>query len=323
MNDAKTIKEDWGVDPLEGVQLNEVQQTLVDESLGLEKSLRTDKEVSNTLENKYSSLFSKCDSLIRELKPDSLKRLLRNVYINENPKWHTEKNSLVHIKIVMSRGLQTEDNDLVQAALYHDIAKFDTVSFNKAGWPTSLAHDKDGAEVAVSDGVNKDVIYICSKHMIIKGWQGASEGGELNPNTKFRIFNDAPGTTSDEKAKVFWKLLIFSKMDSMNVDFDYAKLKWDNPSYEKWDEECPLRDEVKKSELVEIKAEVIKPPFSAQEIIGFGIKPGPVLGQINKAIVGKSKEEALEIIKQISGMDLKLESVKWIKTFEQFRTLKK
>lgn len=31
MNDAKTIKEDWGVDPLEGIQLNEVQQTLVDE----------------------------------------------------------------------------------------------------------------------------------------------------------------------------------------------------------------------------------------------------------------------------------------------------
>lgn len=31
-NDPKTIKEDWGVDPIEGVQLNEVQQTIVDEA---------------------------------------------------------------------------------------------------------------------------------------------------------------------------------------------------------------------------------------------------------------------------------------------------
>jgi hypothetical protein len=36
-NDPKTIQEEWGLDPLEGVQLNEVQQTLVDESLGNEQ----------------------------------------------------------------------------------------------------------------------------------------------------------------------------------------------------------------------------------------------------------------------------------------------
>jgi len=251
-NDPKTIKEDWGVDPLEGVQLNEVQQTIVDEALGNATSLRTEKVVSSDLENRYSGLFSQCDGLIKSLDGESLKRLLRNVYINENPKWHTERNSLVHIKIVMSRGIETGDDDLIQTALYHDISKFDTVSFNKQGWPTSLGHDKAGAEVATTDGANEVVVYVCAKHMVIKGWQGASEGGELNPSTKFKIFADAPGVDNNEKAKAFWKLCVFSKMDNMGNEFNADSLKWDNPSYDKWDEECPLKDQFKKSELVQM-----------------------------------------------------------------------
>jgi hypothetical protein len=262
--------------------------------------------------------------MIKGLDTESLKKLLRNVYINENPKWHSERNSLVHIKIVMSRGLQTKDTDLSKAALYHDIAKFDTVSFNKAGWPTSLGHDKAGAEVAKADGCDDMVVYICAKHMVIKGWLasatgGPSEGGELNPNTKFKIFAEAPGADNNEKAKAFWKLCVFSKMDNMGNDFNAESLKWDNPSYDKWDEECPLRDQFKKSELVEIKAEKAPVLFTAQEIMKFGAK-GPQIGQINKEISGKTKEEAFEIIKKILGNpDLTMESKRWIKTFESFR----
>ena len=318
-NDPKTIKEDWGVDPLEGVQLNEVQQTIVDEALGNATSLRTEKEVSNDLENRYSGLFSQCDGLIKSLDETSLKRLLRNVYINENPKWHTERNSLVHIKIVMSRGIQTGDDDLIQTALYHDISKFDTVSFNKQGWPTSLGHDKAGAEVATTDGANEVVVYVCDKHMVIKGWQGASEGGELNPNTKFKIFAEAPGANNNEKAKAFWKLCVFSKMDNMGNEFNADALKWDNPSYDKWDEECPLKDQFKKSELVQIAEEKKSLAFTAQEIMKMGAV-GPQIGQINREIVGKSKEEAFEIIKQILGKpDLTMESKRWVRTFESFR----
>lgn len=318
-NDPKTIKEDWGVDPLEGVQLNEVQQTIVDEALGNSTSLRTEKEVSNDLENRYSGLFSQCDGLIKSLDGTSLKRLLRNVYINENPKWHPERNSLVHIKIVMSRGIETGDDDLIQTALYHDISKFDTVSFNKQGWPTSLGHDKAGAEVATADGANEVVVYVCAKHMVIKGWQGASEGGELNPSTKFKIFAEAPGADNNEKAKAFWKLCVFSKMDNMGNEFNADSLKWDNPSYDKWDEECPLKDQFKKSELVQIVEEKKPLAFTVPEIIKMGAV-GPQIGQINREIVGKSREEAFEIIKQILGKpDLTMESKKWIKTFESFR----
>lgn len=318
-NDPKTIKEDWGVDPLEGVQLNEVQQTIVDEALGNSTSLRTEKEVSNDLENRYSGLFSQCDGLIKSLDGTSLKRLLRNVYINENPKWHPERNSLVHIKIVMSRGIETGDDDLIQTALYHDISKFDTVSFNKQGWPTSLGHDKAGAEVATTDGANEVVVYVCAKHMVIKGWQGASEGGELNPSTKFKIFAEAPGADNNEKAKAFWKLCVFSKMDNMGNEFNADSLKWDNPSYDKWDEECPLKDQFKKSELVQIVEEKKPLAFTVPEIIKMGAV-GPQIGQINREIVGKSREESFEIIKQILGKpDLTMESKKWIKTFESFR----
>lgn len=325
-NDPKTIQEEWGVYPLEGQTLNEVQQTLVSEALGQSESLRTEKQVSMELENKYGGSFDKCDNLIKGLAPDSLKRLLRNVYINENPKWHIERNSLIHIKIVMSRGLETADNDLVQAALYHDIAKFDTVSFNKLGWPTSLGHDKVGADVAKSDGANETVVYVCAKHMVIKGWQSESEGGVLNPSTKFKIFNEAPGDTPDEKAKAFWKLCVFSKMDNMNSDFSADALAWSNPTYEKWDEECPLRDQFKKAELVrleEVKIERQKPPFSVDELKSMGIQLGPIIGQINKATMGKTKEEAFEIVKQLTGNpDLQMpipESKKWIRTFESFK----
>ena len=318
-NDPKTIKEDWGVDPLGGIELNEVQQVIVDEALGNAVSFRNEKEVSFDLENRYSGLFSQCDSVIKSLDEESLKRLLRNVYINENPKWHPERNSLVHIKIVMSRGIETGDDDLIQTALYHDISKFDTVSFNKQGWPTSLGHDKAGADVAMSDGANDVVVYVCAKHMVIKGWQGASEGGELNPSTKFKIFADAPGVDNNEKAKAFWKLCVFSKMDNMGNEFNADSLKWDNPSYDKWDEECPLKDQFKKSELVQIVEEKKPLAFAAQELMKMGAV-GAQIGQINREIVGKSREEAFEIIKQILGKpDLTMESKRWIRTFESFR----
>ena len=161
--------------------------------------------------------------------------------------------------------------------------------------------------------------------MVIKGWQGVSEAGELNPSTKYKIFAEAPGETPDEKAKAFWKLCVFTNMDNMGKEFNAESLRWDNPTYERWDEECPLKDIYKKSELVEIKVEKPKPPFSSQEIIAFGVQPGPMLGKVIGATTGKTKEEALEIIKQMTGnpdLQMPITEKKWIKTFENFRSSK-
>ena len=364
---ASSIVEQFGVDPKEGLSINPNQSLLIAESeMGsisesemtaaiqqFEEVLASEvdpkrkkeeakklenlkkvaqrgvKELNMNLENEWKSYFAQVDNLIMRLDDRSKKQLLSNVYINENPKWHPERNSLVHIKIVASRGLSTGDSDLVDTALFHDIAKFDTVSFNSQGWPTSLGHDKKGAESAKSAGKNDTVVYICNNHMKIKGWQGDSEGGTLNPSTKFGIFAEAPGSDNNQKAIAFWKLCVFSKMDNMAYDFNASSLKWDNPSYDNWDAECPLKDEFKKSELVEIKVATQKQQnaFTPQEIMAFGAK-GPQIGQINKEIAGKSREDAFDIIKSILGNlfrhqnhhpDLKLESRKWIMTYESFR----
>lgn len=326
-DDPKTIKEQWGIDPLEGVQLNEVQQILVDEALGKgEPSIRTKKALDMTLEDDYQKYFETCDGYIKKLgekNPDLQKKLLRNVYLNENSDWHSERNSLVHIKIVMSRAIITGDEDLIQAALYHDIAKFDTVSFNSAGWPTSQGHDSAGA-ILVNDPM---VNYICAKHMVVKGWKGISETGELKDKTKFKIFADAPGNDNNEKAKAFWKLCVFTKMDKMygknegKEKFDYEELKWPNPSYDKWDEECPLRDRFKKADLVQIIEEKPTPPFTSDELMGMGVERGKMFGDIISAITGKTREEAKLILRDQFHLTVEKLSnnKKYIKMFEQFR----
>lgn len=352
--------EQYGIDPKEGLNPNPFQKVLIAESeLGdlsaysldesieeLESriSLETDpkkqkdlskklenlkavakrpvKEVSMDLEKKWSKNFQKVDELIKRLDEKEKRQLITNVFINENPKWHPERNSLVHIKIVTSRGIDTQDEDLCNSALYHDIAKFDTATFNSQGWPTSLGHDKKGADAAQSSGMNATVVYVCANHMKIKGWQSDSEGGSLNPNTRYQVFSEAPGETLDEKAKNFYKLCVFSKMDNMSYDFDAEKLKWENPTYEKWNEECPLKEEFKKEELVEVKVEKVekaKPPFTSQELMKLGAK-GPQIGEIIKSIVGKTREEAFEVIKQALGNpELKMESAKWLMDFNKFK----
>lgn len=367
LNDTfKTIKEQYGVDPLEGFDLNETQQLLIHESefgsvaedvlsnavqsfeskIKAEADPKKSKEMlkklenlkkiierpaknkSFDLENKYKDKFVQVDKMIESLDDKSKKQLLRNVYINENPKWHPERNSLVHIKIVTSRGIEMNDVDLKMSGIFHDIAKFDTVSLNSQGWPTSLGHDKAGASAASAAGQNQTVVYICNNHMKIKGWKGDSEGGTLNPSTKLQIFNESPGEDNNQKAVNFWKLCVFSKMDDMAYDFNANNLTWKNPTFDKWDEECPLKEEFKKSELMmaeAVKQEKKPLAFNAQEIMAFGAK-GPKIGEVTRAISGLEKPEALEKIKQVLGSDFisgLSESKKWITSFEHFQRMKK
>lgn len=352
----QSIERQYGVNPLEGFTPNAFQQVLINESeLGnlspevvaksvevlkneignqtdpkvvkdLTKKLenlqkveaRPKKEISFDLENKYSSLFGQVETMIESLDVDSKKLLLRNVYINENPKWHPERNSLVHIKIVTSRGIEFGDEDLIRTGLFHDIAKFDTVSLNNQGWPTSLGHDKAGANAAKSAGENDVVVFVCNNHMKIKGWSGESEGGTLNPSTKIDIFSESPGADLNEKAKNFYKLCVFSKMDNMAYNFDANKLKWDNPSFDKWDEECPLKDEFKKAEFVKVEVKKQEQSVTSQELKDMGAS-GPQMGQIIKAIAGLDRETALATAKKMLGITEK----KWIRTFESFRKNKK
>jgi hypothetical protein len=288
----------------------------------LSNLLKREKKVLNT-KLETTPNYDKVDALINGLKPEHKIKLLSNIFLNENKEYHPERNSLVHIKIVTARSMQYGDEILEKVALYHDMAKFDTVSFNPKGWPTSQGHDTAGAELA-EDPIVK---YICANHMKVKSWVSKGEGSPapLQPNTKLDVFNGTkdfpnPGQNDDEKAKNFWRLVVFSKMDDMRNSFNPSSLKWD-VSFANWDEKCPLKQDYKSSEFkVVTKAEKAPMPFTSEELMKFGAKEGPQIGKINKEISGKTKEEAFEIIKKILvNPDLTMESKKWIKTFESFR----
>lgn len=276
---------------------------------------REEKPISTDQEDKWSSYFSKVDQLINQLDRELKTKLVSNVLINENPRWHRERNSLVHIKIVAARGLSLQDTDLVRSALFHDIAKFDTLSFNRNGWPTCQGHDVKGYELA--SGENELVRWICLNHMKIKGWRGDSESPGMKENTKREMFLSAPGRDADDKAKSFWKLCQFAKMDDMNEDFDSKKLVWEKPGLEDWDTQCPLRHMYHTSEFLESERKPVKvqeTPFGAKELIDMGAK-GPQIGKLLSQIRGKTADQAKEIV----DLELSKESKSWIKSFERFR----
>jgi hypothetical protein len=277
---------------------------------------RDEKPISTEQEDKWSSYFSRVDSIINQLEIGLRTKLVSNVLINENPLWHRERNSLVHIKIVTSRALSTGDDDLVRAAIFHDIAKFDTLSFNRNGWPTCLGHDVKGYQLA--SGENELVRWICLNHMKIKGWTGDSESPGMKENTKREMFLSSPGDGLDDKAKSFWKLCQFTKMDDMNKDFNTSSLLWKNPGFENWDNECPLRDSFRTDEFIEKKNVIQKvresSPLAAQELIEMGLK-GPQIGTVLSQIRGKTPEQAREIAR----MYLTNEAKTWIKSFDRFR----
>lgn len=276
---------------------------------------REEKPISRDQEDKWSSYFARVDELINSLGEDLKTKLVSNVLINENPLWHRERNSLVHIKIVTARGLSTGDDDLVRSALFHDIAKFDTLSFNRNGWPTSQGHDVKGYQLA--RGENELVQWICLNHMKIKGWLGDSESPGMKITTKREMFHSAPGESLDDKSRSFWKLCQFTRMDDMNQDFNPDQMLWKNPGFENWDNECPLRDIYRTDQFIEKKNELEKAqtsPLAAQELIQMGLK-GPQIGKVLSEIRGKTPEQAREI----AQAHLMNEVKSWIKSFDRFR----
>ena len=276
---------------------------------------REEKPISTEQEDKWSSYFARVDELINSLGEDLKTKLVSNVLINENPLWHRERNSLVHIKIVTARGLSTGDDDLVRSALFHDIAKFDTLSFNRNGWPTSQGHDVKGYQLA--QGENELVQWICLNHMKIKGWLGDSESPGMKITTKREMFHSAPGESLDDKSRSFWKLCQFTRMDDMNQDFNTDQMLWKNPGFENWDRECPLRDIYRTDEFVDTPKAVQKVqeyPLTAREIIDMGAK-GEQIGKILSQIRGKTPEESREIALRY----LTREGKSWIKSFDKFR----
>ena len=303
--------------------------------------------------------YDASDEKINSLKEPFKTKLLQNVYLDENIKYHPERNSLVHIKIVVARGINIGDEDLINAALFHDIAKFEGVETNKDGWPTATKHDIMGAQYAQEAGMNEVVQYICANHMKIKGWNGDSEGGTLGDDKKLEmLFTEKadtkyknPGTTLIEKTKNFWKIVTFSTMDNMNNPFDPKKynsvwseiekeLKATGDSLDKfklieiWNKyptnaPFPLPKEEKKVEpKVEPKEGELDLKFIKSILAPFNLGQyfNTVLTHIQKLNCKTKEEVEQEVNNWKSGKSSTppstppvSESRKWIMTYESFR----
>ena len=75
------------------------------------------------------------------------------------------------------------------------------------------------------------------------------------------------------------------------------------------EEKCLKKQQPKKPET----------PYVGQDLIKFGAK-GPQIGNILSQIVGKTKEEAQEIIKNVLGnQDVVFERKRWIKSIAQWK----
>ena len=72
--------------------------------------------------------------------------------INERDDFHPEPNTLIHIQIVFDRLVPFDDDNLLMAAILHDITKPDTAKFNpKTGWITTPGHDFKSAKLMDRD----------------------------------------------------------------------------------------------------------------------------------------------------------------------------
>lgn len=112
--------------------------------------------------------------------PIELKKVILNQWkAPQNPEWHPEGNTLKHIIYVVQRAITNhpDDPDMIMAAFFHDLGKFDTLDTNpKTGHPTAYGHEfisadlvKQYADWISSYGADpKNVYYIVKNHMKIK-----------------------------------------------------------------------------------------------------------------------------------------------------------
>lgn len=141
------------------------------------ESLRT---VSITQEEAVKSATRRTTDFIKSL-PNEIKDLLLYQWsAKQNPKWHPEGNTLKHAIIVLRRAhlMFPNDNNMILAALFHDLGKVDTYAISeKTGQPTAYGHEKRSVEyidkfsewVSSVPGVNIDEVkYLVQNHMKIK-----------------------------------------------------------------------------------------------------------------------------------------------------------
>lgn len=99
--------------------------------------------------------------------------------ISERKDFHPEENAFEHTKIVTERCIETGDNELILAAVFHDIFKFKLNKINeKTGEPTARGHEEEAAKMVIENsdfilkfGADPGIVAgICLHHMRIKNF---------------------------------------------------------------------------------------------------------------------------------------------------------
>ena len=97
--------------------------------------------------------------------------------MRERPDYHPESSAKEHIEIVVRRAIKFGDLDIILAAFFHDIHKYDTMKINeRTGYPTSPGHDKWAQKTIEKDNAVRDFISsfgadpdtvagLCGQHM--------------------------------------------------------------------------------------------------------------------------------------------------------------
>lgn len=141
-------------------------------------------------------------------------KIMRLKCVPQNPKWHPEGNTLKHTILVVRRALEhsKNDTDMIIAALFHDIGKYDTHAINpKTGQPTAYGHEKISAievekyrnAIEAIGGNVKRIKDIVENHMNIKKY------GEMRQQKKEQM----------EAMEVFKDLQFFcNKLDKGGIE---------------------------------------------------------------------------------------------------------
>lgn len=125
-------------------------------------------------------MFKNFKEVFSVLPQDLKKRVYGLKDIPQNPEHHPEGNTLKHVIITVQRAIKIADNDLIAAAIFHDIGKDETFEINpKTGKPTAHGHEEVSAKLVlkyrkfirnVLQANPVVVYYIVRKHMKIKNF---------------------------------------------------------------------------------------------------------------------------------------------------------
>jgi tRNA nucleotidyltransferase/poly(A) polymerase len=172
--------------------------------------------------------------LYKTLPPDLKQILYRLWTVPQNPKWHPEGNTLKHVITVANRAIRLGDADILLAALFHDLGKFETLAFNiKTRQPSAHGHEKVSAtrvkeyrKYIKSMGANPVIVYyLVRQHMRVKNLDDMrkkkQEFMEKNPNVgKLKSFMsiDRGGLTVEQR------IVEYQEGDAMPIPDEVRKL---------------------------------------------------------------------------------------------------